>query len=106
MSACQENETTQMEINQTVNMDNICILFGILYAYNMAWYPNNVMYKIGQTQGNGNDRIEDEMSETSSAGRDEILKVNNNYIPLCSIQIPPGKTIHNLENELSKNRLF
>lgn len=96
MSACQENETTQIEINQTVNAKNT----GILYAFNMAWYPNNVTYKIGQTQGNGNDRIDDEMSETSSAGRDEILKVNHGYIPLCSIQIPPGKTIHNLENEL------
>ena len=87
--------------------DNVVfnVKIGILYGYNTAQaerFTGKDIFKVGLSTTDGNSRIDSEMNETLSAGKKEIMNVNNNNIPLCFINIPIDKTLKNLENELFK----
>lgn len=87
----------------TVNMSEN-ITQGVLYAYNTSHYNKNgePKIKVGCTDRNGNYRIDEELNESNSAGRESIIQENNNFIPFCVLCIPNGRTIYNLEKELFK----
>tara|TARA_Y100000389_G_scaffold196319_1_gene229073 strand:- start:363 stop:1019 length:657 start_codon:yes stop_codon:yes gene_type:complete len=87
--------------NQTISEN---IPQGVLYAYNTSHYNKNgePKIKVGCTDGSGNRRIDEELNESNSAGRESVIQENNNFIPFCVLCIPNGRTIYNLEKELFK----
>ena len=85
---------------------------GILYGYNIGHYdkcPDGRMwdiFKVGMTSVvNGNDRIDSEMTETLSAGKPKILRVNGGDIPYWILHIAEGGTLKDLESEVHQKLL-
>lgn len=77
------------------------VIFGSLYCYRTAQVNNgSPEIKVGCSDGGGNKRIDEEMKGTLSAGKKAILRVNNDNIPICFIQVPQNKSIFKIEKEL------
>lgn len=77
------------------------VIFGTLYCYDVAHeIAGNPIIKVGCTRNGGNSRIDKEMKETLSAGKEAILRANNDNIPICFIQVPRKKSICKMEKEL------
>jgi len=96
-------------ITDMSNCDNVTEaseeIIGVLYCYDTGHDKRNTglpIIKVGCSEGDGNRRINDEMKETLSAGSEEILQINNDYIPICFIKVPTKKSIRKLEKELFK----